>query len=377
MRVLIAPDKFKGTLTAAEVCEAITLGIHDYDKGIELVTHPLADGGEGTLDLLEGALNLIRMPVKVKDPLYRTIDSYYLKGDSSAFIEMAMASGLQLLRPEERNPLKTSTYGTGELIMDAIEKGAKHIYLMIGGSATNDGGMGMAEALGYSFSGQAGIISGVTGGTLDDLNGWSNNTGNLLEGISVTVLTDVQNKLMGPTGATYVYGRQKGASDDMLVTLENNMEKLAGVLGNGLENVPGAGAAGGLGYGAMSFLGAELKSGIETVMEITGFDQQLKGADLIISGEGKMDLQTVEGKVISGVSAKSREYGIPFSVICGVVEEVEKVQGNIRAYSIHPLVNEQTTSEEAMADSFNLVRTRAFELMKQFAEKKENLRIDN
>lgn len=370
MRVLIAPDKFKGTLTANEVCEAIGLGIHDYDKGIEVVTHPLADGGEGTLDLLEGTLNLTRIPVKVQDPLNRTIESYYLKGESSAFVEMAMASGLQLLNTEERNPLKTSTYGTGELIRDAIEKGAKHIYLMIGGSATNDGGTGMAEAMGYSFSSESGIISGATGGTIGDLNGWSNNTGNLLQGISVTVLTDVQNKLMGPTGATHVYGRQKGANDEMLVTLENNMQKLAGVLSNGLENVPGAGAAGGLGYGAMSFLGAELKSGIETVMEITGFEKKLEGIDLIISGEGKMDLQTVEGKVIAGVSGKAKAFGIAFSVICGMVEHLQEVQENIQAHSIYPLVNEQTTSEEAMADSFNLVRERAFQLIKEFANEK-------
>ncbi len=370
MRVLIAPDKFKGTLTAAEVCEAITLGIHDYDKHIEIVTHPLADGGEGTLDLLEDALSLTRVPVKVKDPLYRTIGSYYLKGGSSAFIEMALASGLQLLRPEERNPLKTSTHGTGELIRNAIKKRAKHIYLMIGGSATNDGGTGMAEALGYSFSSKSAIIYSVTGETIGDVHDYVNNTGDLLSGISVTVLTDVQNKLLGPTGATHVYGRQKGASDAMLVTLENNMEKLVRVLDNGLENIPGAGAAGGLGYGAMSFLGAELKSGIETVMEITGFEKKLDGVDLIISGEGKMDLQTVEGKVIAGVSSKAREFDIPFSVICGMAEELEKVQENIQAHSIHPLVNEQTTSEEAMADSFNLVRARAFQLMKDFVGKK-------
>lgn len=367
MRVLIAPDKFKGTLTAAEVCEAVSLGILDYDKDIEIVTHPLADGGEGTLDLLESALILKRITVQVRDPLYRSIESYYLKNESSAFIEMALASGLQLLKPEERNPLKTSTHGTGELIRHAIEHGVKHIYLMIGGSATNDGGVGMAEALGYEFRPEHGLSPGMNGGNQSEICEVLDNTHGLLTGVRFTVLTDVQNVLLGTEGASFVYARQKGADDGMVMALEHNMTRLAGVLNNGLENTPGAGAAGGLGYGAMSFLGAELKSGIETVMEITGFGSKLGGVDLIISGEGKMDLQTVEGKVIAGISAKARENQLPFSVICGMVEHLAKVQENIRAYSIHPLVNEQVTSEEAMTNSFELVRKRAFQLIREFA----------
>lgn len=369
MRILIAPDKFKSTLTATEVCEAVSLGVLDYDQGIEIVTHPLADGGEGTLDLLESALNLKRISVKVRDPLDRGIESYYLKNESSAFIEMALASGLQLLKPEERNPLKTSTYGTGELIRHAIEHGAKHIYLMIGGSATNDGGAGMAEALGYEFRPEHGQSPGMNGGNLGKTYEVLDNTHGLLTGVGFTVLTDVQNVLLGAEGASFVYARQKGADDGMVMTLEQNMTTLASVLNNGFENTPGAGAAGGLGYGAMSFLGAELKSGIETVMEITGFDKKLVGVDLIISGEGKMDLQTVKGKVIAGISTKARESHIPFSVICGMVEDRERVQGNIRAFGIHPLVNEQITPEEAMTNSFQLVRKRAFQLIGEFAQK--------
>ncbi|GAB5526007.1 MAG: glycerate kinase [Roseivirga sp.] len=367
MRVLIAPDKFKGTLTAVEVCEAVSLGIHDYDKGVQIFTHPLADGGEGTLDLLEGALNLKRVPIQVRDPLCRKINSYYLSNGTSAFIEMALASGLQLLQLDERNPLKTSTYGTGELIRDAIKKGAKHIYLMIGGSATNDGGAGMAEALGFEFRAGEDKIKQMNGRHLAEIDGVIDNTDGLLKGVSFTVLTDVQNVLLGAEGASFVYARQKGADDGMVVALDQGLSNLENVLGNGLGNVPGAGAAGGLGYGAMSFLGAELKSGIETVMEITDFEKKLAGVDLIISGEGKMDLQTVEGKVIAGVSGIAREYSIPFSVICGVAEAIEKVQANIQAFGIYPLVNEQTSTEEAMADSFKLVRARAYQLMKGFA----------
>lgn len=373
MRVLIAPDKFKGTLTAAQVCESITLGIHDYDSAIEVVNHPLADGGEGALDLLEDVLNLKRVSVKVKDPLYRTIKSYYLKNETSAFVEMALASGLQLLKQEERNPLLTSTYGTGQLIKHAIKDGAKHIYLMIGGSATNDGGTGMAEALGFKFRGQHGRISRICGEYLTEIYEINDCTEGLLEDVTFTVLTDVQNILFGANGASFVYGRQKGANEGMIVSLDQGLACLSGILNNDFENIPGAGAAGGLGYGAMSFLGAELKSGIETVIEVTGFDKKLEGVDLIISGEGKMDLQTVAGKVIAGVSEKSKEYGIPFAVICGMVEDRQKVEESIQAFRIHSLVNEEVTSEEAMANSFQLVRKRANQLIREFTESKENL----
>ncbi|MCE7993858.1 MAG: glycerate kinase [Roseivirga sp.] len=369
MRVVIAPDKFKGTLSANEVCLAIAQGIRDFDPSIEVVSHPLADGGEGTLDLLEDALNLKRIPLKVRDPLYREIKSYYLRNETSAFIEMALASGLQLLRPEERNPFETSTHGTGELIKHAINNGARHIYLMIGGSATNDGGAGMAEALGFQFQDERGRSSGMNGGNLGEISDVLDKTDGLLAGVDFTVLTDVQNLLLGPDGASFVYGRQKGADDEMVVVLEQSLGMLKEILNNGFENIAGAGAAGGLGYGAMSFLGAELKSGIETVMEITGFDTKLGGADLIISGEGKMDLQTVEGKVIAGVSKKARELEVPFSVICGIAEEVERVQASLQAESIHPLVNEHVSPEMAMANSFALVRERAYELIMEFAQK--------
>ncbi|MCL4150104.1 UNVERIFIED_CONTAM: hypothetical protein GTU68_015535, partial [Idotea baltica] len=364
------------TLTAAQVCESITLGLHDYDLDIEVVSHPLADGGEGTLDLLETILNLERVPVEVKDPLYRSIGSYYLRNESSAFIEMALASGLQLLKSEERNPLLTSTYGTGQLIKHAIKHGAKHIYLMIGGSATNDGGAGMAEALGFQFSAEHGIIPKVNGVVLADIEDVSDKTDGLLANISFTVLTDVQNVLLGPQGASAVYGHQKGADDDMVITLDQGLAQLASELNNGFENVPGTGAAGGLGYGAMSFLGAELKSGIETVMEITDFDARLEGVDLIISGEGKMDLQTVEGKVIAGVSEKAQASDIPFSVICGIAEDLQKVQENIQAYSIHPLVDGVVNSEEAMGNSFALVRKRAYQLIKEFAMDRQTPRSE-
>ena len=370
MRVLLAPDKFKGSLTADEVCEAMCLGLHDFDPTIEVTTLPLADGGEGTLDVLEKVLNPQRVYLTVNDPLYRPIDTYYLKKGEQVFIEMAKASGLQLLSKEERNPLKTSTYGTGELIKDALEKGAGEVYLLIGGSATNDAGIGMAEALGYQLKAQHFDIHQSNGGALQPLEQLLKPDNDLTEGVQFTVLTDVQNLLLGPKGGTNIYGRQKGADYDMIMALEEGMKGLARMLNNGYENVPGAGAAGGLGYGAMSFLGAELKPGIQTVMDICDFKDQMEGVDLIISGEGKTDLQTVEGKVIAGVSEAARAQTVPMGVVCGMVENEKEVQEAIKAFGIYPLMQEGISTEQAMRQAFELVRARTHSLIRDFHNQK-------
>ena len=365
MRVLLAPDKFKGTLTATQVCEAMTEGIHQVDPSIEVLAHPLADGGEGTADLLETALGLQREQLTVSDPLFRPVEAYYLRNDRVAFIEMAHASGLQILKPEERHALKTTTYGTGELIRHALDSGVEEIYLMIGGSATSDGGTGMALALGYDFETLESAFKPGTGRSLGSLR--SVNAANShprISEVNFTVLCDVQNPLFGQNGAAYVYGPQKGANVEEVALLDAGLRHLAAICANGFENEAGAGAAGGLGYGAISFLGAELKSGIASVMEITGFENKLEGVELIITGEGKMDLQTVEGKVIAGVSEMARKHNIPFGVICGLAEEKERVQQQIKASGIYPLVNESTSTQEAMANAYELVVARAAALVR-------------
>ena len=367
MRILLAPDKFKGTLTASEVCAAITEGIHRVDASIEVLAHPLADGGEGTADLLESALGLQREVLTVNDPLFRPIETYYLRNEAVAFIEMAHASGLQLLAAEERHALNTTTYGTGELMKHALDSGVSEIYLMIGGSSTSDGGTGMALALGYDFELAEAAYAKGTGGSLNSISAIDNTRRHArIDEVKFTVLCDVQNPLYGPNGAAFVYGPQKGANSDEVKQLDDGLRNLAAVSANELEQTPGAGAAGGLGYGAMSFLGADLKSGIASVMEITGFDEKLDGVDLIVTGEGKMDLQTVEGKVIAGVSTSARAHHIPFAVICGMAEEKERVQQQIQAWGIYPLVNENTSPEAAMANSYELVRERAQALIEAF-----------
>ncbi len=324
MKVVIAPDKFKGSLTAVEVCLAIEEGIKNVDNSIEVVRSPLADGGEGTLDVIESITKAIRIEVEVLDPLSRPIKAYYLKSRNVAFIEMAMASGLQLLKESERNPLYTSTYGTGQLIRDALERGVNQIYLMIGGSATNDAGVGMAQALGYSFKGRAGnelMPVGESLGKVAFVNAplgepvWYN--------CEFTVLSDVQNKLYGKDGAAYVYGEQKGANASAIKILDEGLEHFAKVNLNDNESKHGAGAAGGLGYGALTFLNAELKSGIDVMMDLTRFEDLALDADLIITGEGKFDVQTLSGKVVSGVSKLADENNIPVGILCGMIDGVD------------------------------------------------------
>lgn len=367
MRILLAPDKFKGTLSAEQVCDAMSEGIASVDPNIEVVVQPLADGGEGTSDLLEKALGLQKEEVEVKDPLFRPIKAHYLRNEQVAFVEMAHASGLQLLNESERNALKTTTYGTGELIRHALDRGVEEIYLMIGGSATNDGGIGMANALGYEYTQVIGDEFEPTGEYVANIEGiTSDQIHPRLKSVKFTVLCDVQNPLLGPNGASAVYGPQKGADEAAVTFLDHGLGHLAQLLDNGYENIPGAGAAGGLGYGALSFLGAQLKPGIQSVMEMTGFHDKLKGVDLIITGEGKMDLQTVEGKVIAGVAEAAAKEEIPFGVVCGLAEAREQVQAQIRAYDIRPLVNEEVDIPEALSNAFDLVRDRTASLVSGF-----------
>lgn len=362
MRVLICPDKFKGSLTGIEVCNAIRKGLLRFDSSIEITMLPLADGGEGTLDVLESVLETERIPLTVNDPLFRPVSTYYLKSKDLAFIEMANASGLQLLKPQERNPLKTSTFGTGEMIADALSKGVSHVYLLIGGSATNDGGIGMAKALGYHFVTGGNVHFAATGEQLEMIEGVvSNEVHERVKEVKFTVLSDVRNELLGKEGASYVYGKQKGADDGTIELLDKGLKNLSKVLNNGFERVNGAGAAGGLGYGAMSFLQAEIKSGIETIMEIVGFRQHLEKVDLIITGEGKLDAQTAEGKVISGVLSCATENNIPIGIICGVADENLSGVDRECVYQVTELAlnhgDAMTNAEKYVEDlAFNLIR---------------------
>jgi glycerate 2-kinase len=324
MKVLIAPDKFKGTLTAEEVAEAIAEGIRSVNPEIKAIQFPLADGGDGTAALLTKHFKGEFIRIEVHNPLFEIIEASYGYSASSrtAFIEMSAASGLRLIPVEKRNPLNTSTLGTGEMIIDAIHHGAEKIILGIGGSATNDAGIGMAAAMGFRFIDRNGNELKPVGANLESIQTIDDSTRSFNPaGINVQVACDVDNPLYGKKGAAYLYGPQKGATPETVIKLDKGLRNFAKVVrekyGKDIHRIPGSGAAGGLGAGAVVFLNARLRSGIEMVMDITGFEDHLKTTDLIVTGEGKLDDQSFQGKVIDGITKLAKKYNVPVIAVCG------------------------------------------------------------
>ncbi|HEY1056727.1 MAG TPA: glycerate kinase, partial [Emticicia sp.] len=318
MKILLAPDKFKGSLDAQQVCQAMTEGIKMVSTEIETISLPMADGGEGTLDLLLWYSGGQKKTAQVKDPLGRIIDAQYgISADGkTAFIEMATASGLSLLKTDERNPLLTSTYGTGELIKVAIEAGVEQIMLGIGGSATTDAGIGMAKALGWQFFDAEDKEIDAIGGNLSQIRKIIPSP--LASQLpKIQVACDVTNPLYGINGAAYIYGPQKGADAEKVAILDKGLKDFAKITGLSEEtfNNPGFGAAGGLGFGCVFFLNAELKEGVKLLMDFCGFEKHLQGVDLIITGEGKIDNQTLQGKLVKGITSQAQNISI--AAICG------------------------------------------------------------
>ncbi len=329
MKIIIAPDSFKGSLTAREACIAMEKGVRRVLPTAEIINLPMADGGEGTVDALVSSTKGQLIQQCVNDPLGNPVNATYgVLGDGvTAVIEMAAASGLPLVPPEKRNPLNTTTYGTGELIRAAFNQGCRKFIIGIGGSATNDCGTGMAQALGVQFFDNSGrrIEQQMTGGWLArvdkiDLSG-------LIPGIRESdfiVACDVDNPLLGPRGCAAVYSPQKGATPEIVAQLEQNMtgfiEILERTVGFSVRNSAGAGAAGGLGAGLMAFLKAKLTSGIKIVLTASHFAEKIHGADLILTGEGKIDFQTAFGKTLSGIAAEAKKQALPVIAIGGSVD---------------------------------------------------------
>jgi glycerate kinase len=325
MRVLVAPDKFKGTLSAREAAEAIARGWRRGRPRDELELVPLADGGEGTLDALVGERGRT-VSRDVTGPRGDAVRAAFGIADGVAVVEMARASGLGLLAPARRDPLRTTTRGTGQLIRAALDEGARRVFVCVGGSATNDGGVGMAAALGAALLDPAGFPIGDGGAALLDLATIDlSGLDPRLRAAEVTGLVDVDNPLCGPNGASATFGPQKGASPDDVVLLDRALAHLAAVverdLGVDLRDEPGAGAAGGLGFGLIAFLGARLRPGAATVMEAAGFEASLEAADLVITGEGSFDAQSLRGKVPAAVLAAAERAGVPAAIICGTASE--------------------------------------------------------
>ena len=317
--VLIAPDSFKGTLTANEVCEITGKGFKEEKEDCKIIKMPLADGGEGLCACMAEIFGGEKVEAEASGVFGERIKAEYLVlPDSTAVIETASVAGLPMAG-DRKNPMLATTYGLGELILNASQRGAKRILLGLGGSATNDLGAGMAAALGYEFYGESGKIECPTGKDLSKITSIS--APKSLPDVPVICACDVDNPLYGQNGAAYVFAPQKGADENMVKELDLGLRSAAEViktcLGKEIANVPGAGAAGGLGAGASAFLNAQLKKGIDIVLDFAGFDEKAKEADLIITGEGRLDSQSVNGKVISGVAKRASALGKKVITICG------------------------------------------------------------
>lgn len=365
MKILVACDSFKDALGAAAVCKAVAEGVRDSHPQAAIVEFPLADGGEGTVAVLTHHLGLHTVHAAAVDPLFREMTaSYGISADTqTAVIEMATASGLQLLAQQERDPLETTTLGTGMLIAAALQRNVKHLVLAIGGSSTNDAGIGVAVALGWRFLDGSGQELPPIGASLEKIVHLVPPSRPMA--MRIEVMCDVTNPLYGPQGAAQVYARQKGADDASIAHLDAGLRNVAACVEEqlhlrGLAEVPGAGAAGGLGFGAMSFLGASLRRGIDVIMDLTHIDAAIQRSDLIITGEGHLDGQTLHGKLIHGVCQRGAKHSVPVIALCGklsaTAEQVRAI-GLKDALSINE--HERPLSEMLVCTAENLRRTAA------------------
>jgi len=374
MNILIAPDSFKGSLSAADAVEAIRQGIRAIMPEAETVGLPLADGGEGTVEALVAATHGRFITTKVTGPLGDPVEARWgiLGDDITGVIEMAAASGLPLVPPEKRNPLITTTFGTGQLILAALEAGCTKLIIGIGGSATNDGGAGMAQALGAELLDADGRPLARGGGALINLDKIRiDRMDSRLGRLEVKVASDVKNPLCGPEGAAAVFGPQKGATPEMVEQLDKALAHYAEVILRDLQldvpNLSGAGAAGGLGAGLMVFLRAQLHRGVAIVLEAINFEEYLQAAHLVITGEGKLDSQTAFGKTLSGIGALAKKYDVPVVAIAGMIdidaEELEEL-GISAAVTCLPGPMDEN---QAMANAAELVQDAAERVMQLIA----------
>lgn len=370
-KIVIAPDSFKGSLTAKEVADSMEKGINKVMDHVEIVKIPMADGGEGTVQSLVDATGGKIIHLKTHGPLCKKVNSFYgILGDKeTAIIEMAASSGLMLISEEEKNPLKTTTYGTGELIKHALDMGCKNIIIGIGGSATNDGGAGALTALGAKFLDKQGREIGLGGGSLINLDHIDiSELDQRLNNSNIVVACDVDNPLCGPNGASAVFGPQKGADGKMVRLLDQSLLKFAMVikqdLGMDIKDIPGAGAAGGLGGGLLAFLKAKLKRGVDIVIEITDLENKLKDADLVFTGEGMIDYQTAYGKTPYGVANIAKKYNIPVIAIAGSIGEGEETLYKYGFDSIFSILEKPLSLEDAMANASVLVEKTAQRILR-------------
>ena len=355
MKVVIAIDSLKGSLSSMEAGMAIKDGILAAKPDAEVIVKPLADGGEGTTDALIEGMNGERIDLTVTGPMHTPVDAYYgyLKDTNTAVMEMASAAGITLVPDSEKNPLLATSYGVGEMINDAIQRGCRNFIIGIGGSVTNDGGIGMLKALGIRFLDENGEDAGEGGQALAkvariDVSGMNP----LLKECHIQVACDVNNPLCGENGSTYVYGPQKGVTEDMKKTLDEAMAHFARVTSETLENdylnTPGAGAAGGLGYAFLAYTGAALTPGIELILDAVGLEEELSSADVVVTGEGRLDFQTAMGKAPVGVARLAKKYNAKVIAFAGSVTKEATACNKEGIDAFFPILRSVCTLAEAM-----------------------------
>jgi len=373
MRIVVAPDKFKGSLTAVDAADAMTRGALAALPSAEVERVPMADGGEGIVDALVGATGGSYREAEVTGPLGEPVRARFgMLGDGrTAVIEMAAASGLALVPAEARNPLRTTTRGTGELLLAARDAGARRVIVGIGGSATNDGGAGMAQALGHHLLDAEGAEIGPGGGALARLERIERDERTAaLEDLEIAVACDVTNPLCGPEGASAVYGPQKGASPEMVAELDRNLARLATIIERDLRRsvaeIPGAGAAGGLGAGLVAFAGGKLESGVDLVLGAVRLADRLRAADLCLTGEGALDAQSAFGKTIAGVARLANSMGVPTFALAGSIGEgaEQTLAHGLDAY--FSICTGPLALEEAIANASRLLENAAEQAVRAF-----------
>jgi glycerate kinase len=373
MKIVIAPDSYKGSLTALEVANSIENGIRRVFNNSTVEKVPMADGGEGTVQSLVDSTDGKIINTVVKGPIGKDVTAFYgILGDGkTAIIEMAAASGLPLISKEERNPMITTSFGTGQLIKDALDKGCRNIIIGLGGSATNDGGLGVAKALGVKFFDKEGNDIEEGGGSLDKLSSIDvSDIDPRIKECSITAACDVDNPLCGPKGASHVFGPQKGADENMIEVLDKNLANYAEIIKKNLSlyviNTPGAGAAGGLGAGLIAFLNANIKKGIDIVINLADLEEKIKDADLVFTGEGMIDFQTAFGKTPFGVAKIAKKYNIPVIAIAGGIGKDAETLYSKGFDSIFSIVDSPMPLDDAMENGKILIERTAERIMRVF-----------
>lgn len=373
MKIVLAPDKFKNSLSGIEFCEAVEAGIKKISPDAEIVRLPLADGGDGTIEVINYYLKGNFISVEVHNPHFKTIKASYLYSESSktAFIEMAEASGVKLLENEQLNCKNATTYGTGEMILDAINNGAAKIILGLGGSATNDCGIGMASALGYEFldkNNKPVIPIGANLSKIVSIN--STHVNSKLRNVLFEIACDVSNPLYGKNGAAHVYAAQKGATQEDIKMLDKGLQDFSGVLSKvfqiDVQQIKGAGEAGGMGIASKVFLNGTLEPGIQLIKKLSNFSEKIEGAQWVISGEGKLDTQTLSGKTIQGVVTTAKQKDIAVALFCGAIDLPETTVKDFGVSYTASIMEQAVDFADAMRNTNEYLQ----QIASSFAQKK-------